>query len=186
MMLDDRQAMTLLPPVAPQVGLTHRIRLARDYYVRVDANDYSVDPQVIGRFDGQLVARHDRSWARHMVITDPAHVPTAHQMRLALAEQRRTQQRAQQRAEQSGGRRHSDGHPVAIRAEPRGVNFQDPLTPSGRYDETGSAACCTSTCRSHDPTRFSAPTGRSNHRAGSESFMWAATLSRLRSAAARS
>ena len=92
----DRQAMTLLPPVAPQVGLTHRIRLARDYYVRVDANDYSVDPRVIGRFvdvtaspttveafcDGQLVARHDRSWARHMVITDPAHVATAHQMRL--------------------------------------------------------------------------------------------------------
>jgi hypothetical protein len=29
--------------------LTHRIRLARDYYVRVDANDYSVDPRVIGR-----------------------------------------------------------------------------------------------------------------------------------------
>src|ERR687889_240712 len=120
----DRQAMTLLPPVAPQVGLTHRIRLARDYYVRVDANDYSVDPRVIGRFvevtaspttveafcDGQLVARHDRSWARHMVITDPAHVATAHQMRLALAEQRRAQQRAQQQAQQGGGRRHSDGH----------------------------------------------------------------------------
>jgi len=124
----DRQAMTLLPPVAPQVGLTHRIRLARDYYVRVDANDYSVDPRVIGRFvdvtaspttveafcDGQLVARHDRSWARHMVITDPAHVATAHQMRLALAEQRR----AQQQAQQGGGRRHSDGHRVAIRALP--------------------------------------------------------------------
>ena len=120
----DRQAMTLLPPVAPQVGLTHRIRLARDYYVRIDANDYSVDPRVIGRFvevvaspttveafcDGQLVARHDRSWARHMVITDPVHVATAHQMRLALAEQRRTQQ--------AGTRRHSDGHPVAIRALP--------------------------------------------------------------------
>src|SRR3954462_9603425 len=94
----DRQAMTLLPPVAPQVGLTHRIRLARDYYVRVDANDYSVDPRGIGRFvevtasptpaepfgDAHLVAHHDRSWPRHMVITDPAHVATAHQMRLAL------------------------------------------------------------------------------------------------------
>src|SRR5581483_2346069 len=73
----DRQAMTTLPPVDPQVGLTHRIRLARDYYVRVDTNDYSVDPRVIGRFvdvvaspttvkvccDNELVARHDRSWA---------------------------------------------------------------------------------------------------------------------------
>ena len=147
----DRQAMTLLPPVAPQVGLTHRIRLARDYYVRVDANDYSVDPRVIGRFvdvtaspttvealcDGQLVARHDRSWARHMVITDPAHVATAHQMRLALAEQRRTQQQAQQ----SGGRRHSDGHRVALRALPDydalfGVDF-NPTTPT---DPTAAAA----------------------------------------------
>jgi transposase len=124
----DRQAMTPLPPVDPQVGLTHRIRLARDYYVRVDANDYSIDPRVIGRFvdiiaspttveafcDRELVARHDRSWAKHGVITDPAHVATARQMRLALADQRR----AQQRAEQAGARRHSDGHPVALRALP--------------------------------------------------------------------
>ncbi len=35
-------------------------------------------------------------------------------MHLALAEQRR----AQQQAHQSGARRHSDGHPVAIRALP--------------------------------------------------------------------
>ena len=79
--------------------------------------------------DGQLVAHHDRSWARHMVITDPAHVATAHQMRLALAEQRRTQQQAQQ----SGSRRHSDGHPVAIRALPDydalfGVDFNPATT----------------------------------------------------------
>ena len=145
----DRQAMTVLPPMNPQVGLTHRIRLARDYYVRVDTNDYSVDPRMIGRFveivaspttveafcDGQLVARHDRSWARHMVITDPAHVATAHQMRLALAEQRRAQQQAQQRAQQGGGRRHSDGHPVAIRALPDydalfGVDFTPTPTPT--------------------------------------------------------
>jgi hypothetical protein len=124
----DRQAMTPLPPLAPAVGLTHRIRLARDYYVRVDTCDYSVDPRVIGRFvdvtasptrvqvfcEGQLVADHERSWAKHAVITDQAHVATAHQMRLALAEQRR----AQQQAQQSGARRHSDGHPVAIRALP--------------------------------------------------------------------
>jgi transposase len=128
MLETDRQAMTPLPPVDPQVGLTHRIRLARDYYVRVDGNDYSVDPRVIGRFvdivaspatveafcDRELVACHVRSWARHGVITDPTHVATARQMRLALAEQRR----AQQHAQQSGARRHSDGHPVAIRALP--------------------------------------------------------------------
>lgn len=138
----DRQAMTPLPPVDPQVGLTHRIRLARDYYVRIDANDYSIDPRVIGRFvdvvaspttveafcDREPVARHDRSWAKHGVITDPAHVATAHQMRLALAEQRH----AEQRAQQGGTRRHGDGHPVALRALPDydalfGVDF-DPIT----------------------------------------------------------
>lgn len=124
----DRQAMTSLPSAAPAVGLTHRIRLARDYYVRIDTCDYSVDPRSIGRFvdvvasptrvlvfcDGAPVAEHQRSWAKHAVITDPDHVATAHQMRLALAEQRR----AQQQARQSGARRHSDGHAVAIRALP--------------------------------------------------------------------
>ena len=34
-----------------------------------------------------------------------------------------------------------------------------PARPSGRYDETGSAASSTNTCRSHDVTGFSAPTG---------------------------
>ena len=34
-----------------------------------------------------------------------------------------------------------------------------PAQPSGRCDETGSAASYTSTCRSHDLTAFSAPTG---------------------------
>lgn len=150
----DRQAMTVLPPVAPQVGLTHRIRLARDYYVRVDANDYSVDPRVIGRFvdvtaspttvevccDNTPVARHDRSWGRHMVVTDPAHVATAHEMRVALAQQRR----AQQQAQQSGARRHSDGHAVAIRALPDydalfGVDF-NPATPTDSTAATAAEA----------------------------------------------
>ncbi len=39
-----------LPPVPPAVGWVNRVRLGRDYYVRVDSSDYSVDPTVIGRF----------------------------------------------------------------------------------------------------------------------------------------
>jgi hypothetical protein len=35
-----------------------------------------------------------------------------------------------------------------------------PARPSGRYDETGSAAFCTSTCRSHDVTGFQNRTHR--------------------------
>ncbi len=46
----DYLSMTPLPPLEPPVGPSSRIRLARDYYVRVDTGDYSVDPQVIGQF----------------------------------------------------------------------------------------------------------------------------------------
>jgi transposase len=45
----DRAAMLALPPVPPRVGWSNQIRLGRDYYVRVDSNDYSVDPAAIGR-----------------------------------------------------------------------------------------------------------------------------------------
>ena len=91
----DRAAMLPLPPVAPVVGWVNRVRLGRDYYVRLDSNDYSVDPNVIGRFvdvhadlarvevrhEGRLVAAHDRVWARGITITDPAHVAAAKVLR---------------------------------------------------------------------------------------------------------
>ena len=62
-------------------------RLARDHYVRLDSNDYSVHPAVIGRrievvadldrvrvfCDGKTVADHERVWAWHQTITDPEH-----------------------------------------------------------------------------------------------------------------
>jgi transposase len=135
----DYPAMLPLPPVGPRVGLHHRIRLGRDYYVRVDPVDYSVDPRSIGRFvevtasvdtvtvccDGRVVARHDRSWAKHGVVTDPAHAETAKLMRQALAEDRRRRQAAT--------RHHGDGHPVTLRALPDydalfGVDFTNPPT----------------------------------------------------------
>jgi len=135
----DYQAMVPLPPVTPPIGLSHRIRLGRDYYVRVDAVDYSVDPQVIGRFvdvtaspemvtvfcDGKVVARHDRSWARQQVVTDPVHAAAAAKMREALALDR------QQR--QASVRQHTDGHTVALRALPDydalfGVDFNPAAT----------------------------------------------------------
>ena len=45
----DRAAMLALPPVAPVVGWRSSQRLPRDHYVRLDSNDYSVHPSVIGR-----------------------------------------------------------------------------------------------------------------------------------------
>jgi transposase len=91
----DRASMLPLPPVGPAVGWANRVRLGRDYYVRVDSSDYSVDPTVIGRLvgvtadlsrvevrlDGRLVAAHDRAWARGRTITDPAHVAAAKVLR---------------------------------------------------------------------------------------------------------
>jgi hypothetical protein len=87
----DRAAMLPLPPLVLHLGWCNRLRLGRDYYVRLDTNDYSVDPAAIGRVvevsgdldrikvraDGRLVADHDRRWARGQTITDPAHVRTA-------------------------------------------------------------------------------------------------------------
>jgi hypothetical protein len=92
---DDRSAMRPLPPLPPPVGFTTRVRLPRDYYLRVLSNDYSIDPTVIGRMidvqadldvvtarcEGTLVASHRRSWARRQTISDPAHVATAARMR---------------------------------------------------------------------------------------------------------
>ena len=91
----DLAAMLTLPPVAPQVGWRHSARLARDHYVRLDANDYSVHPGVIGRrievtadldrvkvfCDGKTVADHERVWARHQTITDPEHREAANMLR---------------------------------------------------------------------------------------------------------
>jgi hypothetical protein len=91
----DRAAMLALPPVVLHLGWHNRVRLGRDYYVRLDTNDYSVDPTVIGRLvdvsadldrvrvrvDGRVVADHPRTWARGLTITDPAHVQVAAQLR---------------------------------------------------------------------------------------------------------
>ena len=91
----DKAAMLALPPVAPVVGWQHTVRLARDHYVRVDTNDYSVDPRMVGRrvevradlhrvqvlAAGQLVAEHDRCWAAHQTITDPEHARAAVSLR---------------------------------------------------------------------------------------------------------
>ena len=82
----DRAAMLPLPPIPPPLGWRHQVRLGRDYYVRLDASDYSVDPAVIGRLvevtadldrvrartDGHVVADHARVWARGTTVTDPA------------------------------------------------------------------------------------------------------------------
>jgi hypothetical protein len=91
----DRAGMLPLPPIPIHLGWRNSIRLGRDYYVRLDTNDYSVDPTVIGRMvdvnadlervkvraDGRTVADHARVWARGTTVTDPAHVEAAARLR---------------------------------------------------------------------------------------------------------
>ncbi len=91
----DRFAMLALPPVAPVVGWRSSQRLARDHYVRLDSNDYSVHPSVIGRWieitadlhrvrvlcDGRIVADHERVWAKHQTVHDPEHLAAATTLR---------------------------------------------------------------------------------------------------------
>jgi transposase len=91
----DRAAMLPLPPVPPGTGWESSLRLPRDHYVRLDSNDYSVHPSVVGRrimvradldrvqvwCDGALVADHPRVWAKHQTISDPDHLRDARLLR---------------------------------------------------------------------------------------------------------
>jgi transposase len=92
----DRAAMMSLPPVSTgQLGWHKRLRLPRDYYVRVASSDYSVHPAAIGRqvdvhasldqvsvtCEGKMVASHPRCWASRQTITDPAHRAAAAELR---------------------------------------------------------------------------------------------------------
>ncbi|QEV03612.1 MULTISPECIES: IS21 family transposase [Streptomyces] len=91
----DRAQMLTIPPVAPPHWWPLRVRIGRDHYIRVDTNDYSVHPRVIGRTvtvhadneeitvtcGDDVVARHARCWARHQSLTDPDHAAAANLMR---------------------------------------------------------------------------------------------------------
>lgn len=98
----DLAAMRPLPPSPLGLGWHQRVRLGRDYYVRVDSNDYSVDPSAIGRLvdvaadlervrvrcEGRVVADHARHYARRLTVTDPAHVVVAATLRRAFQQPR--------------------------------------------------------------------------------------------------
>ena len=89
-----------LPPVPPEMGWRQSIRLPRDHYVRIDCNDYSVHPGVIGRrievhadldrvwvrCEGAIVADHQRVWAQHQTITDFDHAVAAKLLRRGRAD----------------------------------------------------------------------------------------------------
>jgi len=97
---EDRAAMMAYPPVLPDPSWRHTIRLPRDHYVRVDTNDYSVNPRYVGRrvdvqatldeivvvCEGTEVARHRRCLAKHQTLLAPEHARALREMRAETAE----------------------------------------------------------------------------------------------------
>jgi len=92
---EDRGAMMPFPPVLPDPSWRFSLRLPRDHYIRVDANDYSVNPRFVGRrvgvrvtleevtvtCEGTEVARHRRCLARHQTLLAPEHARVLRAMR---------------------------------------------------------------------------------------------------------
>ena len=85
----ELQSMRALPERMPPSAIRSVIRVPQQPYLRFDSNDYSLHPRFAGRRvelragqrqiaaialdSGELVARHRRSFARHLTFTDPAH-----------------------------------------------------------------------------------------------------------------
>ena len=87
LLAEDKAAMGALPPVLPDVAFHHDLRLPADHWVSYSGADYSVHPKAVGRrvhvrSDGrelvvtcgtEVVARHGRTFAKGVNVTDPAH-----------------------------------------------------------------------------------------------------------------
>jgi transposase len=85
----ERERMRPLPEPMPDSDRRFVTRVAAQPHLRVDTNDYSLDPRLAGRRvevrvaqteitaialnTGELAGRHRRRFARHMTFTDPAH-----------------------------------------------------------------------------------------------------------------
>ena len=94
---EERQAMAALPGAPPDSDRRSVLRVPPDPYVRVDRNDYSLDPRLVGRRvelrvsqaevravaldTGELCARHPRSFAGHRTITALDHARALRDLR---------------------------------------------------------------------------------------------------------
>jgi transposase len=85
----EHGVMRALPERMPETDRRFVMRVAAQPYLRVDTNDYSLDPRLAGRRvearvsqrevtavaldTGELAGHHRRRFARHLTFTDPAH-----------------------------------------------------------------------------------------------------------------
>jgi len=88
-LVEERSAMRALPATEPDVDRRWVTRVAPDPFLRFDTNDYSLDPNLVGRRvevrasqreitavaldSGELAARHQRSFANNRTITALEH-----------------------------------------------------------------------------------------------------------------
>ena len=100
----ERAKMAPLPARMPDTDRRVVVRVPASPFVRLDRNDYSIDPRFVGRRvelrvsqsevtavvldTGELAARHRRAFAGNLTICDPAH-----QSELDRARERRRQRR---------------------------------------------------------------------------------------------
>jgi transposase len=99
---EELQLMRSLPARMPDVDRRFVTRVPPDPYVRIDSNDYSLDPRLVGRrvelrvsqrellavaLDrGELACQHRRSFARHRTITALEHARALREQRAAPPE----------------------------------------------------------------------------------------------------
>jgi hypothetical protein len=94
---EERQALRALPTRPPDCDRRLITRVPPDPHVRLDRNDYSLDPRLVGERvgvrasqrevvavalrTGELCARHRRMFASGLTLTDPAHQRALEQLR---------------------------------------------------------------------------------------------------------
>jgi hypothetical protein len=88
-LVEERELMRALPEREPEVDRRWVLRVPPDPHLRFDRNDYSLDPNLVGRRvevrasqreitalcldSGELAARHERSFAKNRTITALEH-----------------------------------------------------------------------------------------------------------------
>ena len=91
-LIEERAVMRALPEREPDVDRRWMVRVPPDPYLRFDTNDYSLDPDLVGRRvevrasqreitavvrdTGELACRHERWFAKHRTITALEHART--------------------------------------------------------------------------------------------------------------
>jgi hypothetical protein len=88
-LIEERQVMRLLPDQAPDTERRWVVRVPADPHLRFDTNDYSLDPNLVGRRvdvhvsqreitavaldTGELACRHERVFAKNRTVTGLEH-----------------------------------------------------------------------------------------------------------------